>query len=219
MHALWAVTRGDPLHALWVLALTSGARIGELLALRWADVDLDAAEIHIRRTLERLPGQGWRLTEPKTEKFCRTIPLLPEAVLPEAVEALRWHRTLQEANRMVAGAGDRDYDSGAFVFAGKTGAPLRGDTVNKQWHRALRRAKLPALRLHDARHSAATFWLVDAEQPMRTVSDMLGHWTVKLLADRYSHVLSAHLRQSAAAVAAKLAKHGQNTDTRTPVTT
>jgi integrase len=127
-----------------------------------------------------------------------------------AVDALRWHRTRQEADRPVAGAGYGDYDSGGSVFAGPTDSPLRGDTVNKRWHRALRRVGRPPLRLHDARHSAATFWLVDADVPLRVVSDLSGHSTVKLLADRYSHVLPAHLRQSAAA--ARLAKHGQNTD-------
>jgi integrase len=147
MHALWAVTRdADPLHPLWVLALTSGARVGELLALTWADVRLDAGEVEIRPTLERLPGQGWRLTEPKTDRSRRTLPLLPVAV-----DAPRWHRTRQEADRPVAGAGYGDYDSGGFVFAGPTDSPLRGDTVNKRWPRALRRARLPPLRQYDAR--------------------------------------------------------------------
>ncbi|MBA3344993.1 MAG: tyrosine-type recombinase/integrase [Gemmatimonadales bacterium] len=190
---LLEATRDTRLGALWNLLAYTGMRPGEALGLQWADVDLSAGGVRVRRGLvpqkkDSATGRTWRLEEPKTEKSRRAIPLLPATVV-----ALRWHRTGQDAEKIAAGSAYSDY---GFVFASPTGEPLREDVVYKSHFRpALRAAGVPAITLYALRHTAATLML-EAGIAMKVVQERLGHSTMMLTADTYSHV-SASLQARA----------------------
>jgi integrase len=177
--------KGDRLHALYVLALMTGMRQGELLGLRWQDVDLGAGSVSVRRTLVRT-SQGWSWAEPKTAKGRRTV-----ALPAIAVEALRQHRIKQLEERLRAGSIWDDHD---LVFPNHTGKPLeRQNVVKRSFRPLLNRAGLPANRL---RHSAATLLLLLGEHP-KVVQERLGHSTIGVTMDTYSHVLPDMQRKAA----------------------
>jgi integrase len=185
-------TKGTRLGALWNLLVYTGMRPGEALALQWSDLDLAAKVLRVRRALvpqkKDAAGATWRLEEPKTDKSRRAIPLLPLTV-----EALAGHRDAQGAERLVAGNEYRDH---GFVFATPLGEPLRGDVVYKShFLPALRAAGVPTVTLYALRHTAATL-LLEAGVPMKVVQERLGHSTMMLTADTYSHV-SASLQERA----------------------
>lgn len=204
----------DPLVALWTVQLYTGLRPSETLALRWSDLDLtsDEPQVRVMRTLYRPKnGTAWRLEEPKTNGSRRAVPLMPQAV-----SALLAHRDRQAVERLVVGAGYAGYD---FVFAGPTGEPLREDVVSKQWRRAIadlnaetqRRAEaegatpalLPPMRLYDARHTCATL-LLEAGEAMKVVQEILGHASIVITSNTYSHVRPAMAHRAMARLAAFL---------------
>lgn len=190
-------TRDDAHGALWAVLLTTGLRPSEALALTWGDVDLSRAELRVRRTLRRPKNGGaWLLEDTKTDKSRRAVPLLAETV-----DALARQRDRQAVERLVAG---ERYAPDNFLFADAMGAPLRADGVHKyHWLPMLRRVGLPAVRLYDARHSCATM-LLEAGVPMKAVQELLGHASMTLTADTYSHVTPAFKRQAADALTAYL---------------
>jgi integrase len=178
----------DRLHALYVLALLTGMRQGEMLGLRWHDVDFAAGSLSVRRTLVRT-SQGWSWSEPKTAKGRRTI-----ALPALAVEALRQHRIRQLEERLRSGVLWEDLD---LVFPNHTGKPLeRQNVVKRSFRPLLVRAGLPAIRFHDLRHSAATLLLSLGEHP-KVVQERLGHSTIGVTMDTYSHVLPDMQRKAA----------------------
>jgi integrase len=177
----------DRLRALWLTALGTGLRQGELLGLRWQDVDLETRRLCVRHTLARVGGK-LVLLEPKTERSRRTI-VLPEVV----VVALRAHRTGQKIERLVAGS--RWVDSG-HVFATTIGTPIEAAAVTRAFRRALKRAGLPHSRFHDLRHAAATFLLAGGFT-LEDVKNLLGHSSIVLTSDTYGHVLEQRQRQVA----------------------
>jgi integrase len=179
---------GDDLEALWVLALTAGLRQGELLALRWPDVDLDDGTLRVVASLTRITGQGTRLVEPKTPRSRRQV-----ALSGRAVDVLREHRQRQ---REAALAGGRSYDRRGHVFAREDARPLAVVTTWKRWRRLLERAQVRPVRFHDARHTAATTLLSRGVHP-KLVSEMLGHSTTALTLDVYSHVTPLMHREAA----------------------
>jgi integrase len=197
VNALLDGTRDDALGALWAVLATTGLRLGEALGLLWSDLDLDRAELRVQRSLVRpTHGTDWLLEAPKTEKSRRAVPLLARTV-----DALKWHRTRQEAQRITAGAA---YAEHGFVFATPSGEPLQGTVVYKyHWRPTLTRLGLPTVRLHDLRHSAATLWL-EAGLPLKLVQELLGHASMTITADVYSHILPAYRRQAADVLAAHL---------------
>lgn len=172
-----SVARGDDLEALWTVALTSGLRQGELLALKWADVDLERGSLRVVASLMRLPGREPELVEPKSRRSRRQVELSVAAV-----EALREHRT--------------KHPSIGFVFSRPDGRPLSVTTTWKLWRRLIERAKVPAMPFHSARHSAASLLLSRGVHP-KIVSEMLGHSTVAITLDVYSHVTPAMHREAA----------------------
>ena len=170
----------DPLHCLIYMALVTGARLGELLALRWRDIDGATQTVRITRTAQRIPGKGIVFHAPKTHRSIRPI-----ALSPVALRILKTHRTAQAERRLAMGGDYADHD---LVFATALGAPLDGTNVTKNFQRLARDAGLGHVRFHDLRHSAATLMLAAGTHP-KIVSERLGHATVNITLDTYSHVL------------------------------
>jgi integrase len=178
--ALLDAARGDRLEALYVLALNTGLRQGELLALKWEDVGLEDSVLRVRRTLTRAGGRV-ALGSPKTSKSRRSVRLTSGAV-----EALRAHlsRQLEEMERMGS-----LYQPGGLVFANETGGIINPSNLrNRSFSRLLKRTGLPEIRFHDLRHTCATLLLSRNINP-KIVSEMLGHSSVSITLDIYSHVL------------------------------
>jgi integrase len=206
--ALLDGTRDEPYGALWAVLLTTGIRLGEALGLQWADLASDGAELRVVRALVRpTHGTDWLLESPKTGRT-RAVPLLPEAV-----DALQRHRDRQQVERLVAADGYASYPGGGFIFASERGQPLQGTVVYKyHWRPMLTRLGVPPVRLHDCRHTAATMML-EAGYPMKLVQEILGHASMAITADVYSHILPAYRREAVGALAAHLARartnHGQ----------
>jgi integrase len=170
----------DRLEALYVLAIHTGMRQGELLALSWQDVDLENAVASVRRTLTRSGGKVV-FGKPKTKKSRRSIRLTPQAV-----EALRVHlkRQLQDIEIL----GDRYQDQG-LVFTTNTGAPINPSNLRQRsFASLLKRAGLPHMRFHDLRHTCATLLLSRGVHP-KLVQELLDHATIAITLDTYSHVM------------------------------
>jgi integrase len=188
-------SRGTRFEALFVLAVTSGMREGELLGLRWRDLDLEASVLQVRHAMQRLNGK-WEFVEPKSAKSRRTIVLNGLAA-----EALRRHRTKQTAERLRNGPSWEDWD---LVFANEIGKPMEvGNLTNRYFRPLLKLAGLPQIRFHDLRHSAATLML-GANVNVKIVSEMLGHAQSSFTMDRYQHVSLAMQREAAQAIEAAL---------------
>ena len=180
----------DRLGALFALALTTGMRPGEYLALKWKDFDLQNGTVVVRRTLARREDGGWEFAEPKTAQSARSIPLPPTVV-----RALLEHRRLQAAEKLKSG---EKYETHDLVFAGPRGHALQlRNLVNRHFKPILKTARLPeSIRLYDLRHSCATLLLSQGEHP-KVVSERLGHASVTLTLDTYSHVLPTMQQQAA----------------------
>jgi len=173
--------KSDPLEALYIAALTTGMREGELLALKWKDIDFQQGTIQVKRTIARVRGQGFKVLEPKTPKSRRSIHLAPMTL-----EALKHHRIRQRQQRLIAGAAWEEHD---WVFCNSLGKPMeRGNMVKRSFRRVLTRAGLPQIRFHDLRHSCATLLLSMGVHP-KIVQERLGHSQIAVTLDTYSHVL------------------------------
>lgn len=187
---LLAAATGDRLGALLVVAITTGMRQGELLALRWADVDLEARYLSVTGTLTR-SANIQVITEPKTTRSRRRVELTGVAV-----DALRKHRAAQLEERLAAA--NVWHDRG-LVFANRFGGFLARGFVDDGLHRLLETAGLPRIRFHDLRHTAATLMLGRGVHP-KVASEMLGHSTVGITLDLYSHVTPTMQREAVAAL-------------------
>jgi integrase len=182
---------GTALYALLYLALHTGLRQGELLGLRWQDIDLDRGTLHVQRTAQRLPGQGVTYRPPKSHRSSR-----PVSLSPEVVALLREHRRLQVEHKLRVGPAYRGL---GLVFASPLGGPMDAGNLRRAFARLLHRAALPRIRFHDLRHTAATLMLTAGVHP-KVVSERLGHATVALTLDTYSHVLPDLQRDAAEAL-------------------
>jgi integrase len=194
--ALLEAAAGDRFEALYVLAVSTGMRQGELLALKWRDVDLDAGALFVRATLQRTLA-GFVFAEPKTARSRRQI-----ALSQASVAALTAHRKRQLTVRLSMGeVWDGTLD---LVFPNTVGRPMEGEHITqRQFYPLLRRAGLPLMRFHDLRHTAATLLLRRGINP-KIVSETLGHASVAITLDIYSHVLPDMQQQAAAAMDAIL---------------
>ncbi len=181
--------RDTPHYTLLYLALATGARLGELLALRWQDVDLDAGMMQIVRTQRFFSRQGIVSGQPKTPRSRRPI-----ALSAETVRILAEHRRRQLEQRLTVGPA---YQNEGRVFADATGGALYDSTVRRAFYGIVERAGLAHLRLHDLRHTAATLMLRSGVNA-KVVSERLGHAKVGFTLDTYSHVLPDMQREAAA---------------------
>jgi integrase len=189
-----AVFDRTDLDAAIATAIGSGCRRGELLALRWSDVDFDKGTLRIARSLERVTIRTakreryeLRFKEPKTKRSRRTI-----ALPPFAIERLRRHR-LEQAERFFS-AGARP-DGSTLLFE-RDGMPWNPNTFGLTFARIVSDAKLPRVRLHDLRHSFASLLLASGAD-LKTVSTALGHSNIAVTADTYAHVSPAMLHDAA----------------------
>ena len=185
---LFATTLREPLHALWVLLTTTGLRSGEALGLRWDGVDVIEARLRVTQALQRQRGAGLVFVEPKTASSRRMV-----HASSRAIAALREHRRVQIEERLAAGPA---WDDMGLVFCNEIGHPLDPSFVGRQFHLALAKAGLPRLRVHDLRHTAATLLFERGVHP-KVVQEMLGHSTIALTLDTYSHVTPALHREAA----------------------
>ncbi len=185
---LLEAARGERLEAVYVLALACGLREGEILGLKWEDLDLKEGVLHVRRTLAWVDG-GFRFLEPKTEKSRRTI------VLPAvAVAALKRHKARQAEERLALG----DWAYPDLVFTTRIGTPLaKSDFIRRDFKRLLAKTDLPSsIRFHDLRHTFATLSLAGGAD-LKALQAALGHARLTTTADTYAHVLAEQRRRVA----------------------
>jgi integrase len=193
-----AEAAGDTLAALWRLGASGGLRPGELLGLRWEDLDLEVGTVLVRRSLSKLPGQAPTLGPTKT-----AVPRPPMALDARTVEALRAHKAAQNEQRLQLGP---EYEDFGLVFCQPTGAPLLPRTAADRFKQALARAGLPAtIRFYDLRHGNATAMLT-AGVHEKVAASRLGHTSTALFHDTYAHVQPSVDRAAADAVGAVLSR-------------
>ena len=165
-------------YALFYTALFTGARRSELLALRWQDIDFIYSQISISRSMHHLKGGSYIFTQPKSEKSRRTIALPPSAFL-----VLQDYQKQKEAEGLLLDTPLRETD---LVFSA-LGKPLRPNTVSRAWSIVAIKAGVKVIRLHDARHTHASLMLKQGIHP-KVVQERLGHSTIAITLDTYSHV-------------------------------
>jgi integrase len=178
---LLRAAKEERLEALYALAITTGMRQGELLALKWEDVNFEAGVLQVRRTLSTATGGGFTFSAPKTAKSRRSIKL-PNT----ALSSLRKHRKAQLEERMMLG--ELFVDQG-LVFPSRVGTPVsRQDLITRSFKPLLKRAGLPDILFHDLRHTCAIL-LLGKGVHAKFVQESLGHATISITLDTYSHVL------------------------------
>jgi integrase len=189
--------KDDRLCALWHTIAFTGMRRGEALGLRWSDVDFEKARLSVRRAL--IPtNREVVISEPKTAKGRRVIALDPATVEVLKVQAAR---QADERNEW-----DELWTETDLVFTAENGEALDPESVSRWWRCAVKQAMLPKIRLHDLRHTHATLALQAGIHP-KVVSERLGHATVSITLDTYSHAIPA-LQEEAAALIAGLVLAG-----------
>jgi integrase len=172
---------GTQFDALYYLAVTTGLRQGELLGLKWSDVDWEVPCLRVQRQLQRIAGQGLRFAEPKTAAGRRAVILGLSAV-----EKLKQHLQRQSIEREDSRRA-RWHDND-LVFPSSIGTPMGPRNLLRQFKITLRKAGLPIVRFHDLRHSAASLMLMQGIHP-KVVQERLGHKQISVTLDTYSHVL------------------------------
>jgi integrase len=173
----------DPLYPLWFVLATTGMRRGEALGLRWRDVDVDAGQIAVRQSLVPVGGKI-RLSTPKTNRGRRVV-----AIDVRTSQVLRDHRSHHTNQRPCD-----------LLFPGTGGEGLSPTAVTKSFRNLVEASGLPRIRLHDLRHTHATIALETGIHP-KIVSERLGHSTVSLTLDVYSHAVPHMQRDAAAQIA------------------
>jgi integrase len=183
--------QGERLYAVWMLAASTGMRRGEVLGLRWRDVDLDRARASVRQTLV-LAGRQVVTSEPKTSRGRRPI-----ALDPRTLSALRAWRRAQAAERLAWGSAWAD---SGLVFTREDGTPIHPEWLSDAFEWRVKVAGLPRIRFHDLRHTHASLGLA-AGIPVKVMSERLGHTSSSFTADAYQHVTPALEEQAASTVA------------------
>ena len=185
---------------LWRLGLDSGMRLGELLALAWSDVDFGRGAAAVRRTLTRTGNGTWTIGDgPKSAKGRRSIP-----ISEPTLAALRTQRARQAERRLLLGAAWHDL---GLVFDRGDGQPCRPATLQRQFQLSVQQAGVPALTPHGMRHTMATMMLAAGVHP-KIVQERLGHSSISMTLDRYSHV-TMDMQRGAAGIVGGLLDAGE----------
>jgi len=172
--------KDTPYYVLFHLALFTGMRRSELLALRWQDVDLILAQISVNRSLHQLNDNSYIFRSPKTSKARRTIALPPSSSL-----ILQDHYV---KCKDLSAKLDIPFNDDTLVFCHiENGKPIRPNTITRAWTSTAIKAELKPIRLHDARHSHASLMLKQGIHP-KIVQERLGHSSIAITLDTYSHV-------------------------------
>ena len=177
--------RDSGVFELYYLELATGLRRGELLGLKWEDIDLERGDLRVRRQVFRINGEVVEAPL-KTKNAYRTLPLAEDTV-----------SVLREQRKKVGNS--------HWVFPSPNGGPISPDSVLHMLHRVLKRAGLPKVRFHDLRHTFATLALQNGVD-VKTVSGMLGHFSAGFTLDTYAHITSAAQRQAAQTMGSVLAE-------------
>lgn len=173
--------KDDRYYSAFLLAIETGMRPEEYLGLQWKDIDFEKKTVSIRRALVAQKGGGFIFTEPKTKKSRRSIPLSDSVI-----NALKIYRRNQLEARLKMGA---KYQNQDLVFSSEIGTPLLHQNFTRRHFKPIRdKAELPKIRLYDLRHTTATLLLSAGENP-KVVQERLGHASIVLTLDTYSHVL------------------------------
>lgn len=180
MKAFLSEAKNHRFYVPFLLECHTGLRRGELLGLRWRDINIEKKTISVNQSLIRTRQKGLVMSDPKTEKSKRTIP-----ISEEVIAVLKGHKANQNQNKLLAGNG---YNNSDLVFCNNIGNPIDPRNFTEQFERVLKQANLPRVRFHDMRHSHATMLLLHNVQP-KVVQDRLGHSTISMTMDTYSHIL------------------------------
>ncbi|MEU2111870.1 site-specific integrase [Streptomyces sp. NPDC019507] len=178
--------RKDPLYAAFVLAIALGFRRGEIVGLRWENLDLDKREIRVRTQRQRVRGEAYE-DDPKGRRRKQTLPLPAICIAP-----LRWQRMRQAAQRDRAGA---EWNETGYVFTTRTGQPIEPRNLYRSFTRVADSAGLRVIRLHDARHGCATLLTAAGVAP-RVVMEILGHSQIAVTMNVYTHVVQDTQREA-----------------------
>ncbi|WP_327577877.1 tyrosine-type recombinase/integrase [Streptomyces sp. NBC_00145] len=181
-----AASRKDPLYAAFVLAIGMGLRRGEIVGLRWSDLDLENRVLYVRQQTQRRRGVLYD-DDPKSRRR-RVVPLPGLCIAP-----LRWHRIRQAAAR--AKAGETWATGSDYVFTTRTGRPVEPRNVYRSFTRVAQSAGIRVVRLHDARHGTATLLTAAGVAP-RVVMEILGHSQISITMDVYTHVVQDTQREA-----------------------
>jgi integrase len=192
--ALLKAAENSRYHCALALIAATGLRKGEALALRWDRVDLDAGALKVAATISRVDGR-LVITEPKTARSRRTVPLNPVVVA-----MLRRHRTAQKADRLRAG---HLWTDSGLVFTTELGGPVDSRNLLRVLEVAAKAAKLEGVGVHTLRHSAAVSWL-EAGVHIKAVADLLGHSSIAITGDVYGHTSDDTARAAVDGLAARL---------------
>jgi integrase len=180
-----------PMEALYVLAVTTSMREGELLGLHWRDVDLEVGMLRVTGSLQRMPDNKLAIVEPKTSGSRRQVQLSALGL-----KALKRHGARQAAERLKLGP---DWDDQDLVFPNHVGRPMsQANLLRRDFYPLLESAGLPRIRFHDLRHTAATL-LLGQNINTKVVSEMLGHSRVGVTMDLYQHVTPTMQQEAARA--------------------
>jgi integrase len=191
---------GTRYYAIFNLALYTGMRQSELLALQWSDIDLLMAELSVNKSLHRLNTGEYVKTKTKTAKSNRKIALSPDTCI-----MLRQH--LQNELKKCSDSGITFTDD-RLVFCEKDGKPLNPDTITRHWKRILERLNYPHIRFHDLRHTMASWMLMKGISP-KVVQERLGHASISTTLDIYSHVTPG-MQREAVEIFDKILTHNSN---------
>jgi integrase len=174
---LLARTKSERLHALYVLAIYLGLRRGELLGLRWSNVNLEQEFLQVTHTLQRVDGE-LRFQPPKTRTSRRTVPL-PKP----CVDALKAHKVAQDKERLALGPKWCDED---MVFSTTIGTPIEPDNLSRSWYKVRTVLGEPAPRFHDMRHTCVSLLLAEGAPP-HVVQQIVGHSAIDVTMTIYAH--------------------------------
>ena len=171
---------GDYRHIAYVIAIFTGMRRGEVLGLRWCDVDFERSQLRVMQTVYKPTGMAPQIQSTKTSGSVRSI-----TVTEHVLNALKVHRAMQREIRVALGADYKDHD---LICPRADGMPMDPRGLLEHFDLCIERSGLPRIRFHDLRHTHATLMLQLGQHP-KVVSERLGHSNVNITLDRYSHVL------------------------------